>query len=1010
MDFVRSHVLVCGGGGCISSGCQEITAALQDELKALGLEKEIKVVISGCMGPCSLGPMMIVYPEGTFYKKLTPGDVKEIVEQHLYLGNVVERLLLEEQTDIESIPFFNNQVKVALRNVGVIDPNSIEEFIARDGYFALAKVLGEYKQEDVIKVLKESGLRGRGGGGFPTGLKWELAAKSSQETRYIVCNADEGDPGAYMDRSIIEGDPHTVVEGMIIAGYSLGAKKGFAYIRAEYPLAVENLNKAIIQAREMGLLGVNIFDSGFDFDIELRVGAGAFVCGEETALMHSIEGKRGEPRPKPPFPADQGLWGQPTDINNVETFANIPPIILQGPEWFNSIGTPKSPGTKVFALAGKIENSGLVEVPMGCSLGEVVFDIGGGIPQGKKFKAAQTGGPSGGCIPIEHLNVPLDYESLTELGTIMGSGGLIIMDEDTCMVDLAKFFLEFVQEESCGKCIPCRIGTKRMLEILDRITKGQGEAGDIEKLIKLGINIKETALCGLGQTAPNPVLSTIRYFREEYEEHIKNKYCRASHCASLFVSPCQNACPAGIDIPRYIEAIQKKAYYEAVEIIREDNPFPSVCGRVCNHPCESMCQRGQLDEPIAVRLLKRFVADYELEHWEKSIKAVEKKMNKVNDNGKKVAVVGSGPAGLTAAYFLAKWGYHVTVIEEQPVLGGMLALTIPSYRLPREILNKEVEWILAHGIDVMVNTRVGKDISLSTLKEEYDAVFIGVGCHKDVPLNIPGEELPEVISALSYLKGISLGKEINLGKKVAVIGGGNSAIDAARVAKRMGAREVSIIYRRNLEDMPAERSEIEEAGNEEISIHCLTQPVRIIEENGHVVGLECLRLEPGKFDKSGRRIPMPVEGSNFNLEMDAVITALGLFQDTEDLIIDEELSLGNGRVIEVDKESLMTSVPGVFAGGDCVRGPETVIQAVADGRKAARTIDGFLGGENNVDIDKKQLERKLFQGVIEEERERVGVVTLAAQERKFNFAEVEKTYTPEQASLEACRCLRCDVK
>lgn len=1010
MEIFRNHVLVCGGGGCISSGCLEIKSALEQELARWKIEDEIKVVVTGCMGPCSLGPMMIIYPEGTFYKKLTVDDVKEIVEQHLYLGSVVEHLLLEENREINNISFFNNQVKIALRNVGLIDPDSIDQYIARDGYFALAKALGEMEPEDVVKVIKDSGLRGRGGGGFPTGIKWEMAAKNPSLPKYIICNADEGDPGAFMDRSIIEGDPHSVIEGMIIGGYAMGANKGFVYIRAEYPLAVEHLNTALRQAREKGLLGVNILDSGFDFDLEIRVGAGAFVCGEETALLHSIEGKRGEPKPKPPFPADKGLWNQPTVINNVETWANIATIILRGVEWFKAIGTSKSPGTKVFALAGKIENSGLVEVPLGTSLGDIVFDIGGGIPKGKKFKAAQTGGPSGGCIPIEYLNHPLDYDELTKLGTIMGSGGLIVMDEDTCMVDLAKFFLEFVQDESCGKCVPCRVGTKRMLEILDRITKGQGQDGDIERLIKLGEHIRDTALCGLGQTAPNPVLSTIRYFRHEYEEHIKNKYCRASVCASLFVSPCQNSCPAGIDIPRYIEAVQRKAIHEAVDIIREDNPFPSVCGRVCNHPCESRCQRAKLDDPLGIRAIKRYVGDYDYNQWEKSIKGVKNKMSQVKATGKKAAVVGSGPAGLTAAYYLAKWGYKVTVIEEQPVLGGMLALTIPSYRLPREILNKEIEWILAHGIDVMLNTRVGRDISLSCLLKEYEAVFLGVGCHKDVSLDIPGSKLPEVLPALCFLKNASLGKEVHVGKKVAVIGGGNSAMDAARVAKRMGARDVSIIYRRNKDDMPAEKFEIEEAEKEGISIHCLTTPVRVVEENGHLVGLECIRLEPGKFDKSGRRTPIPVEGSNFILDMDTVITALGLFQDIEELVLDDEISLGSGKIIEVNRDTMMTSIAGVFAGGDCIRGPETVIGAIADGRKAAQAIDLFLGGESYGKIDKKTIKRKTFQQVIEEERPRVCPSVLPAQQRKFNFEEVEHVYTDDEVYKEASRCLRCDVK
>ena len=583
MKLYRNHVLVCGGGGCQSSGCQTIRERLMDSIKERGLEAEIKVVVTGCMGPCSLGPMMIVYPEAILYCRLQPENVDVIVEKHLYQGIPVEDYFYRDPyTDepigrIQDIPFFTRQRKIALRNVGLIDPLSIEEYIAFDGYFALAKAVTLHTPEDVIRIVKESGLRGRGGAGFPTGLKWEFTSKAKEKPKYVVCNADEGDPGAFMDRSIIEGDPHSLIEGMALAGYAIGANQGYVYVRAEYPMAVEHLQKAIEQARNYGLLGSDIFGSGFNFDLEIRVGAGAFVCGEETALLASVEGRRGEPRPKPPYPAQAGLWNKPTVINNVETYANLPSIILEGSEWFRSIGNEKSPGTKVFALAGQVVNTGLVEVPMGTPLGDIIFDIGGGIIGKRDFKAAQTGGPSGGCIPASGLNVPVDYESLREWGTIMGSGGLIVMDENTCMVDLAKFFLDFCQDESCGKCIPCRMGTKRMLEMLQRVSEGKGRPEDIDTLLELGEDIMNTALCGLGQTAPNPVLNTIRYFRDEYEEHINSKYCRASVCASLFTAPCQNACPADVDVPQYIEYIQRGMYMDAVRSIREKNPFPSVC-------------------------------------------------------------------------------------------------------------------------------------------------------------------------------------------------------------------------------------------------------------------------------------------------------------------------------------------------------------------------------------------------------------------------------------------------
>ena len=537
----RSNVLVCGGTGCTSSNSEKIIEKLHEEINAKGLEKEVNVVRTGCFGLCALGPIMIVYPEGAFYSMVTPEDVPEIVEEHLLKGRIVKRLLYKETVvddtttkSLNETQFYEKQMRVALRNCGVINPEVIDEYIALDGYQAVGKILTEkIPPEQVIQTMLDSGLRGRGGAGFPTGLKWKFAAANQADQKYVCCNADEGDPGAFMDRSILEGDPHSIIEAMTIAGYAIGATQGYVYIRAEYPIAVKRLQIAIDQAREYGLLGKNIFDSGFDFDIELRLGAGAFVCGEETALMTSIEGKRGEPRCRPPFPALKGLFQKPTVLNNVETYANIPQIFLKGPAWFRSIGTEKSPGTKVFALGGKIHNTGLVEVPMGTTLREVVEDIGGGIPGGHKFKAAQTGGPSGGCIPASLIDTPIDYDSLIAIGSMMGSGGLIVMDETTCMVDIAKFFLEFTVDESCGKCTPCRVGTKRMLEILNKITSGNGTLEDIDRLEELCYYIKENSLCGLGQTAPNPVLSTLKYYRDEYIAHVTEKRCPAGACKAL---------------------------------------------------------------------------------------------------------------------------------------------------------------------------------------------------------------------------------------------------------------------------------------------------------------------------------------------------------------------------------------------------------------------------------------------------------------------------------------------
>ncbi|HOA14719.1 MAG TPA: NADH-quinone oxidoreductase subunit NuoF [Bacillota bacterium] len=1005
MSGFAHEILVCGGAGCLSSGCKEIRDKIESELLESGIEDQVKLTVTGCMGPCGLGPSVMVQPGGFFYQKVRPEDAAEIVRSHIIDGKPVERLMNTDPVTgtllptVSDIPFFSRQKRIVLRNCGTIDPLRIEDYLERDGYKALLKCISGMDREQIIKDMKSSGLRGRGGAGFLTGQKWEFTYKAPGTEKYVVCNADEGDPGAFMDRSVLEGDPHSVIEGMAIAAYAVGASHGYVYVRAEYPLAIANLGNALEQAKAHGWLGKDIKGSGFDFDLEIRVGAGAFVCGEETALLASVEGKRGEPRPRPPFPAQEGLWGKPTVLNNVETYANVAPIILNGWEWFASIGTEKSKGTKVFALAGKIRNTGLVEIPMGTPLGDIIYDIGGGIPGGKKFKAAQTGGPSGGCIPVQHLNTPVDYETLKELGTIMGSGGLIVMDEDTCMVDLAKFFLTFIQDESCGKCSPCRIGTKRMLEIVDRITKGKGKEGDVELLLELGNIIKSTSLCGLGQTAPNPVESTIRNFRAEYDAHIGQGRCEASVCASLFEAPCKNSCPADVDVPRYVALIKQGRFDEAVALIRRTNPFPAICGRVCDHPCESHCRRRDTDEAIAIKSLKRFAADYE--------GAVPLEMDKLPSTGKKVAVVGAGPSGLTAAYYLAKAGHAVTVFEALPVAGGMMAVGIPTYRLPKGILQREIDNIKSLGVDIRLGVRIGKDIPLKDLMEGYDAVYAAVGAHVEQKLGVPGEDLPGVIPATGFLKEVALGGKPDIGAEVAVIGGGNSAIDAARTALRLGADRVHIIYRRLQEDMPADKAEVKAAMDEGVRFHFLTAPSSIEKEGSKLV-LKCDAMRLGPFDRTGRRRPEK-DGGLAYFTLDSVISAVGQSPDATFASGFEGLATTKSGIIVADPQTGETSVQRLYSGGDCATGPWTVVAAVGAGRKAAIAIDKAIGGEWHKAAD-VPVERKLVGEVIEDPTPRVSMPELSPKDRVRSFSEVELGFCREAAMLEASRCFQCDVK
>jgi len=1009
-------IRVCHGSGCIASGSGKVTKALEESVKGTPLEKRTKIVITGCHGLCEMGPIVIINPGDILYARVEEKDVKEIVQSHLVKGEIVERLVYHDPLSGKPIPtysevnFYLEQERRILHNNGFIDPWSIDEYIARDGYQALARVLREMKPDEVIDEIKKAGLRGRGGAGFPTAIKWGFVRSANSDEKYVVCNGDEGDPGAYMNRSVLEGNPHSIIEGMAIGAYAIGnVRQGYAYIRAEYPLAIETLSHAIAQAREYGLMGKGILGTDFEFSIDIFPGAGAFVCGEETALLGSIEGKRGNPRQRPPFPANVGggLFGKPTTINNVETWSNIPQIVLKGADWFASIGTEKSKGTKTFSLVGKVNNTGLVEVPLGTSLGKIIFDIGGGVPDGKKFKAVQLGGPSGGVIPIGHLNTPVDYEAVAALGAIMGSGGVVVMDEDSCMVDVAKFFLQFTRDESCGKCTSCRAGIPEMLQILDKISQGKAVMEDLDILEELAEMVASTSLCGLGQTSPNPVLSTLRHFREEYEAHIIDKKCPAAVCQGLFRTPCQHTCPVELDIPGYASLIKEGKFAEAYCLIKQRNPFPSICGRVCHHPCESKCNRAQIDEPVAIRDLKRFVADY-------AFNSGVKYAPKIKEGGKeRVAIIGAGPAGLSAAWDLALEGYKVTIFETLPVAGGMMAVAIPEYRLPKAILGKEIQEIEDLGVEIKLNTPVD-DIE-SLLKDGYKAVFIATGAHKGTKAGIPGEELEGICDAIEFLRDVNLGREVSVGKKVAVIGGGNSAIDSARVALRKGAEEIHVFYRREKKDMPAVPEEIEDAEKEGINFHFLVNPARILGEDGKATGLECIRMELKEFDRSGRKTPRPIEGSKYVVDIDMVVEAIGQRPDTS-FIKNGNIETAKSGAVMTDRRTLATGREGVFAGGDAVTGPQTVIEAIAAGQRAASSIRRYLHGEELSPL----VERNGYEPIAysseppseeeTKEKPRVRTSEIDMGIRKTSFKEVTLPYSPDEAREEASRCLRCDLE
>jgi len=1014
----------CGTG----NGAEAVYHAFASEIDARGLAVQLAPV--GCFGYCAEEPLVNVWVPGRpllMLRRVQPNHVDDIlhglaqgqlppaelilckIEEWDHLtGHVKYGYGYPDVPSWNEIPFFDGQVKIVLRNCGLINPDDIEEYIAIGGYQALYKVLIDQNPAFVIEQIKAAKLRGRGGAGYLTGNKWEFLYKAPGPEKYLICNADEGDPGAYMNRNEIESDPQALIEGMLIAGYVTGASAGIIYVRAEYPLAVLRLERALAQARDYGVLGSNVLGRGLNFDIELVEGAGAFVCGEETALIASLEGHSGRPRSRPPFPAQKGLYGKPTNINNVETWYNIAPIVSKGPAWFTETGSTKSAGTKVFSLVGKVKSTGLVEMPLGTPLAKFIYDIGGGTTSGREIKAVQTGGPSGGCIPVDMFDTPVDYETLQQLGSIMGSGGMVVMDEDNCMVDVARYFIEFTHSESCGKCVPCRVGLDKALRILNRLTVGAAKQEDLATLDELCRMIRDTSLCALGGSAPNPVLTTLRHFRNEFEDHILAKRCRAGVCEDLALSPCENSCPLHMNIPRFLQLYKEGRVEDAFLSVILDNPLPASTGRVCQHPCDNRCRRAGIDESVNMRDVHRLIADqvYFSDKFESVVDRIRER--RLEPTGREVAVVGAGPTGLTCAYYLALFGHSVTVYDSRPAAGGMLRYALPEYRLPKAALDKEVELIERLGVRFVFNVNVGEEPTLNDLAHQYDAVFLAIGTWKEAWVYLPGTELRGVIPALPFLEAVSRNQEVPVGKKVVVIGGGNAAIDSARTARRLGA-DVTIVYRRERKDMPAIQEEIEAAEHEGAKLAYLAAPHRIVgDRNGQVRALEAVRTKLGEFDTSGRRRPVLTD-EVIRIECDTVILAVGESVDLDfcrasGLLVKEE------GTIDVDRFSLETSRERFYAGGDLITGASNVSNAMGYGKKAASNIDKKLMGQKRFLSLFPEFQYHMEPPETPSESARHVPGERVAAERVRSSVEVSLGLTPVAAMEETSRCLRCDIR
>jgi len=1022
-----------GMGTCgMGNGAEELYQLLAQQTSNGKGREEWRLVKTGCFGYCAAEPLVFITLPGSPVLMFSRVEKKRLLKlmDTLFSDRKREQLFSQAEGQIDrwdfvtrlhefgsaipSVPrwnewdFFRYQTKIVLRDAGLINPESLEEYLAAGGYSALARVLSGMKAQEVLQEVELSGLRGRGGAGFPTARKWQLLAEQTDSLKYLICNADEGDPGAYMNRNEIESDPFALIEGMTIGAYATGAREGIVYIRAEYPLAVERLNAAVEQARAAGLLGSHILGTDFSFDIHLVKGAGAFVCGEETALIASAESKAGRPRPRPPFPVQEGYQGHPTVINNVETWCTVPAILARGGAWYSQFGTEKSKGTKVFSLVGKVRNTGLVELALGTSLEKVVYQMGGGAGARKRVKALQSGGPSGGCIPAAKFNVPIDYESLAALGSIMGSGGMVVMDQDTCMVDVARYFVGFTTAESCGKCTPCREGLAQMRRILTAITRGEATEEDLQTLEQLARTIKDTALCGLGQTAPNPVLTTLEYFRQEYEEHIRDKRCLAGTCEDLYLALCENSCPLHMHIPGYLALVQEGRLEEAYELTLRDNPLPGSIGRVCHFHCSTRCRREMLDDPVQQGEIHRYLADAmrktgkDREIWKKLAR------EKAAPTGKKIAILGAGPAGLTAAFYLSRLGHEVHLFDAHRLPGGILRYGIPSYRLPKDVLDHELGLFKQLGVVFHGELQLGVELHLEELEKDYDGVVLAIGAERDRKLHIPGEELPGVHPGYEYLDLFAERRAPKLGNRVLIIGGGNVAIDAARTLQRLG-KQVTVVYRRMQEDMSANRQELEGALEEGIVFRYLRAPREIVPApEGKGLVLRCDVMEAGPIDASGR--PRPVStGKIEELGADDIIVAVG--ETVEASLLEKEGVLVTPEgVLAIDPFTGKTNRPRVWAMGDVVSGPSTAAEAMGMAKRLAREIDRSLTGEDRFRSLFREFSYKQEIPLTPEGKRKNRPPHLPPDQRIGNFVEINLGYDGDQALNEARRCLRCDVR